>query len=135
MNAGMRYTYQYLQSKYDSIPQNSLSDVIELKTSAVTGSIGATYRMKRRSLYKLNLTSGFRSPNVDDVSKLFDPEPEIVTVPNPTLIPEYLYNAEIGYQYSDSNRFFIELNAFYSYLTNAIVRDDYSINGQGFNII
>lgn len=130
VNGGLRYTYQYLKSVYKDAPSIVDNNTLELKTSAITGSIGATYRLKKRSLFRVNLTSGFRAPNVDDVAKLFDPEPGIVTVPNASLKPEYLYSTEFGYQYSDSNNFLFEFNVFYSYLTSAIIRDDYSINGQ-----
>jgi hemoglobin/transferrin/lactoferrin receptor protein len=78
---------------------------------------------------KLNLSSGFRAPNLDDVAKIFDSEPGKVVVPNENLKPEYLYNIDAGVIWGSREKVMVQFTAFYSYLVNAIVRRDYQLNG------
>jgi len=59
-------------------------------------------------LFKLNIGTGFRAPNIDDMAKVFDSEPGNVIVPNDNLKPEYIYNADIGL--SKTFRFIINYN-------------------------
>ena len=127
LNVGMRYTYQYLRSSFNQ--QSFVSDKITMNTGALSGSAGTTFRPVSRVMLRGNVTSGFRAPNVDDVSKLFDPEPGTVIVPNVHLKPEYLYSAEFGVEVSDSSHYWLDVNAFYSYLDGAIIRDEYTFNG------
>jgi len=93
---GIRYSYVSLKSKFVDttfyqLPYSSIS----LKNSAITGSIGLVYHPGEWQ-YNINLSSGFRAPNLDDVAKIFDSEPGNVVVPNDNLKPEYLYNIDFG---------------------------------------
>jgi len=129
-NGGLRYTYQYLNAQFDDAEYNRIDiPEIVLNTQALTGSLGFTYGLSNKVLVRSNFTSGFRAPNIDDVAKIFDSEPGILIVPNPDLAPEYAYNAEIGFDISDSSFYRLEISAFYTYLDNAIVRDDFKVNG------
>ena len=47
-----------------------------------------------------SLSSGFRSPNVDDIAKVFDSQPGLLVLPNPRLNPEYLFSCEAEYRFS-----------------------------------
>lgn len=76
------------------------------------------------------LSSGFRSPNIDDLGKVFDSEPGAVVVPNPGLKPEYAYNAEIGIAKVFDDLLKIDATAYYTILQDAMVRRDYSLNGK-----
>jgi hemoglobin/transferrin/lactoferrin receptor protein len=98
-----------------------------LKKGAFSASTGITYRIKKLQ-FNFNLASGFRAPNIDDIGKVFDSEPGSVVVPNPDLSPEYIYSAELGL-IKRGEFLHLELNGFYSYLDNAMVRRDYSFNG------
>lgn len=127
---GARYSYVTLSSKFnDTTSYNLPYDKISLNNGALTASTGIVYRPGNWQL-TLNLSSGFRAPNLDDVAKIFDSEPGNVVVPNENLKPEYLYNIEFGVlkkiQYNAS----IQFTAFYSYLLDAMVRRDFTINGQ-----
>ena len=126
---GVRYSYVSLQSKFEDttfyqLPYTSIS----LKNSAITGSIGLVYHPGEWQ-YNINLSSGFRAPNLDDVAKIFDSEPGNVVVPNENLKPEYLYNIDFGIIRKFDGIAKIELTAFYSYLVDAMVRKDFTING------
>ena len=52
------------------------------------------------------------------------------TVPNPDLSPEYTYNAEIGINRFIEDYMKIQLVAYYTYLSDAIVRTAYQLNGE-----
>ena len=76
-----------------------------------------------------NFGTAFRSPNVDDIGKIFDSEPGAVTVPNPDLKAEYAYNFDLGVARVFGNFAKIDLTAYYTILQNALVRRDYQLNG------
>ena len=78
----------------------------------------------------MNIGSGFRAPNVDDIGKIFDSEPGAVTVPNPNLKAETAYSLDIGYVLKLNNVGRIDLTAYYTYLDNALVRRNSQLNGQ-----
>jgi len=130
LQAGIRYTFVSLHSTFADTSFYSLPyKEINLDNGALIGSAGLTYRPGRWQV-KFNLSSGFRAPNLDDVAKIFDSEPGNVVVPNENLKPEYLYNAEIGIVYKYEDRFNFEFTPFFSYLKNAMVRRDFTLNGQ-----
>jgi hemoglobin/transferrin/lactoferrin receptor protein len=127
--AGIRYSFVSLSSKFIDtsfykLPYKSIS----LNNDAFTASTGIVYRPGQWQL-SFNLSSGFRAPNLDDVAKIFDSEPGNVVVPNENLKPEYLYNSEISIHRSFNSKSSIQLTGFYSYLNNAMVRRDYTLNG------
>ena len=68
-------------------------------------------------------------PNIDDIGKLFESVPGIVSVPNPGLSSEYAWNFELGIVKDIVNKMRIEVNGFYTLLTNAIVRRPFTFNG------
>ena len=128
--AGMRYSFVSLNSKFNDttfyqLPYKS----ININNGATTGSIGLVYHPGEWQ-YNINLSSGFRAPNLDDVAKIFDSEPGNVVVPNKNLKPEYLYNLDIGVNRRFGDLAKIELSAFYSYLVDAMVRRDFTLNGK-----
>jgi outer membrane receptor protein involved in Fe transport len=131
LNTGIRLNYVGLNSKFeDSSFYNFPFREISLGNGAVTGSLGLKKSWESRSNVYFNLGSGFRAPNVDDVAKVFDSEPGNVVVPNPTLKPEYVINSELGFSKIIKRTLVLRGNVFYSLWIDAIIRADYSINGQ-----
>lgn len=126
---GIRFSYVSLYSKFNDTTfyQLPYSD-ISIKNSAITGSIGLVYHPDSWQ-YNINLSSGFRAPNLDDVAKIFDSEPGNVVVPNKDLKPEYLYNVDVGIIKKFNGMAKLEVTAFYSHLVNAMVRRDFTLNG------
>jgi len=92
---------------------------------APSGSIGASYSEKSFK-YFLNLSTGFRAPNVDDASKVFDSQPGAVVVPNLDLREERLYSAEIGMKHLLGKHLVLDASFYYSYLDNAMIRAPYT---------
>ncbi len=130
VSTGARYNFVSLNS---TIADNSFYDFpftsIHSANSAVTGAAGAVYRPDGQTELSLNLSTGFRAPNLDDLGKVFESAPGVIVVPNPDLRPEYLYNAELGARREVGRMLLAEAYLFYSYLDNAMVRREFLFNG------
>ena len=129
LQAGSRITHTWLNGKFDSRFYNFPFDGFNLKNSAVNGNIGIVWHPTNEWQINVNASTGFRSPNIDDVAKVFDSESGNVIVPNPNLKPEYARNFEIGIIRSYTNKARIELTGFYTLLKDAMVRRDFLLNG------
>ena len=126
---GARLSYSYLKSTFiDTSWYHLPYTSIELNNGAFTGNAGLIYHPDRWKI-GVNLSSGFRAPNLDDVAKVFDSEPGNVIVPNEKLKPEYLYNIDFTLEKSFGDFMKLEVTGFYSYLYHAMVRRDFTING------
>jgi len=130
LNTGIRYTKTWLHATWidDTFITLPSSD-INLQNGAFTATIGYAY--KPNNTWQLNsvLSSGFRSPNIDDVGKIREKNGK-VTVPNIYLKPEYAYNAEIGIlKYLNQRKFRFGLNVYYTLLNKYISREPFFIDG------
>lgn len=101
----------------------------QLNNGSLTGSIGVVYRPQTNWVLNTNFGTAFRSPNVDDIGKVFDSEPGGVTVPNPNLKAEYAYSIDVGIAKVFNNHIKIDLTAYYSILDKALVKRDYQLAG------
>lgn len=130
LNSGIRFTNTQLNATWIDqtfivLPETSISS----QNAAVTATLG--YVFKPNNTWQLNsvLSSGFRSPNIDDVGRVREKNGD-VTVPNINLKPEFAYNAEIGIQkYLNERRFRIGGNVYYTLLNNYIIRDAFQLSG------
>jgi len=131
IQAGARYNYYILNADFS----NNLAfypfpfSEVKLNDGALTGNIGLVYNPGKKWTLIANFSTGFRSPNVDDLGKVFDSEPGSVVVPNPDLKAEYAYNGEIGVSKVFGEIVKIDLTGYYTYLQNAMVRRDFKLNG------
>ena len=127
--AGARYSRVLLNSTFDTTFYKFPFNSININTGALNGSLGLAYRPNNNWQFNLNLSSGFRAPNIDDVGKVFDSEPGNVVVPNKNLSPEYAYNIDFGIIKTIQNRVKIEATGFYTLLKDAMVRRDFTFAG------
>jgi hemoglobin/transferrin/lactoferrin receptor protein len=131
MTSGLRYSHILLDAKFvDTTFYQFPFEKLELNTGAVNGTVGMAFLPSPTWQWNVNLATGFRAPNVDDVGKIFDSEPGNVIVPNAELAPEYTYNAELGFIKYIADKAKIAATIYYTHLDNAIVRRDFSFNGQ-----
>lgn len=132
IQGGLRYNYYQLDADFsnnlDFYPF-SFSDA-QINSGALTGSIGGVYHPNSDWAIKANFGTAFRSPNVDDIGKVFDSEPGAVTVPNPDLEAEYAYNFDLGVAKVFGDIVKVDLTAYYTILQNAMVRRNDQLNGQ-----
>lgn len=131
INDGLRFNYTSLHSTLVDTAIQFNIPVLDLKQTnkALTGNIGVAYMPTDELRMTANLSSGFRSPNFDDMTKVFESTNSMLIVPNKDLKPEYTQNGEIGIGYNDGC---FELNGygFYTLFNNAIVTDEFTYNGQ-----
>lgn len=133
LNSGVRFTNTNLHATWVDQTFIQLSDKeISANNSAVTATLG--YVFKPNKNWQLNgvLSSGFRSPNIDDVGRVREKAGN-VTVPNIHVKPEFAYSSEIGIQkYFNQRKFRFGANLYYTLLDNYIQRD-FVFNADGTN--
>lgn len=128
--AGSRFSYTHLAGEFDPNFYNFPFESFDMRNSAFNGNAGIVWHPTKDWQINIHSSTGFRSPNIDDVAKVFDSEPGNVIVPNPDLKPEYARNLELSIIRSYSHKARIEVTGFYTWLKNAMVRRDYTLNGQ-----
>lgn len=130
LTAGTRFNWSALACTFDTtlFPYPAIST--ELSNSALTGNLGMAYRPGTGWKLSLDLSTGFRAPNIDDIGKVFDSEPGAVIVPNPGLEPEYAYSAELGLEKTIKEKVRLRAGAYYVLLDDALVRRPFTLNGR-----
>ncbi|GGH71633.1 TonB-dependent receptor plug domain-containing protein [Phaeocystidibacter marisrubri] len=129
IQAGLRYNQYMLNADFDTTFYPFPFTTTKLNNGALTGSIGAVYRPSQTWVISANLGTAFRSPNIDDIGKVFDSEPGSVVVPNPNLEAEYAYNFDVNIAKTFGKTVRVDLGGYYTFLENALVRRDYQLNG------
>jgi len=131
LNTGARFTYTNLKAKwldesFITLPDNSIG----ISNQSVTATIGYVFKPNKNLQLNAVLSSGFRSPNIDDVGKVREKNGD-VTVPNIHLKPEYAYNGEVGIQqFFNDKKFRIGVSAYYTLLRNYIYREAFTLDGE-----
>jgi len=130
--SGLRFNYVFSEADFteNNTYLNLPFDSAKNESEALTGTAGVSWSPNPIIQWKLNASSAFRAPNIDDVGKVFDSEPGSVVVPNDDLRPEYAYSGELGLQLNFSDKLILDMSSYYTYLDNALVRRDYSLNGE-----
>lgn len=129
LNSGGRFTYtklkaNFIDQTYVSLPETEL----ELDNSSFTANLGLTYRPTDLTRFNALISSGFRSPNIDDIGKIREKN-NLLTVPNVKLKPEYAYNGELGVtKYFGNKHHQISINGYYTLLNNYIYRTDFIVD-------
>ncbi|MFD1551074.1 TonB-dependent receptor [Putridiphycobacter roseus] len=126
---GIRYSYFDVNATFDTSFYPIPFTETNTQNGALTGSAGMVYKANHKLVLSANLSTGFRAPNVDDIGKVFDSEPGAVVVPNSNLSAEYAYNADVNITKVFGSFLKVDLTGFYTYLTNAMVRRDYTLGG------
>lgn len=102
----------------------------QINNTSLTGSIGLVYNASPKLALSTNFSTGFRAPNIDDMGKVFDSELGSVVIPNPDLKSEYAYNIEAGLAKLVGSTAKLELIGYYTILSNALVRRNFTLNGE-----
>lgn len=100
---------------------------IHQKNVLYSGTVGAIVKLDKHTNLRGNISSGYRVPNVDDLSKIFESSPGNLIVPNPNLKPESTINYEIGIAQHLMHQSW-NLQLFYTDYRNKIALADYSYN-------
>lgn len=127
-NSGIRFnTINLKANTTDDRALANNSAELDLQNSALNGSLGLAINLNEANKISYNISTGFRSPNVDDVGKVFDVGNSVV-VPNPNLTPEYSLSYELAYQ-RKTDRSLFKVVAFHSRLYDAIIDGSFTLNG------
>lgn len=130
-NFGVRFGYTSLKStiadnSFFSLPFTSINQ----SNFTYSGTLGLIHKASNNVSLIANISSGFRTPNIDDLAKIFESSAGSVIVPNENLKPEKTVTGDLGFRItSDKKRFEFEANYFYTRLYDAIVTDAYTFNG------
>ncbi|MBK8340960.1 MAG: TonB-dependent receptor [Flavobacteriales bacterium] len=130
LSAGARYGRSGLEATFDTTLFPYPTTQTSLNNGALTGNIGAAWRPGTAWKLAIDLSTGFRSPNIDDVGKVFSNEPGTVIVPNPDLDPEYAYCAEVSAEKTLLERVKLKGSLFYILVDDVMVRRPNTLNNE-----
>ncbi len=132
LNDGLRLQYTKLRS---TIVDNSFFNFpftsIDQENLAITGNIGIIYMPNLHWRFTTGLSTGFRSPNIDDLGKIFESNSASaqLILPNPSIKPEFTYNADLNISYRIPV-VHIETGIFFTRFQNAIALAPFMFNGE-----
>ena len=132
LQTGVRYNHVIVNANftennaYLNLPYTSTN----INTGAFTGTAGINWNPNETLGLKLNASSAFRAPNIDDIGKVFDSEPGSVVVPNDNLKPEHAYGLEFAVKLNFENTVILDMATYYTHLDHTLVRRDFTLNGK-----
>ena len=131
---GIRFNYVTLNAAYSDtmvkIMAIPFDQSINQKNAAVSGYLGLVASPGYDWKFSLVGSSGFRAPNIDDLTKLNVVTGQTIVVPNPDLKPEYSYNIELSIAKTIFGKVRIEGTGFCNWLRDAIVIRPFEYNGK-----
>lgn len=131
LNDGLRYNYSMLTANFEDktffpFPYTE----IEQNAGALTGSLGLIYLPNTNTKISLSASTGFRQPNVDDLTKVFESAAGSLIVPNPELGPEKTVNIDLGLMKVFADKYEFEVTGFYTRFNNYIAVEPGTFEGQ-----
>jgi hemoglobin/transferrin/lactoferrin receptor protein len=115
---------------------------INQNSAIVTGQLGVVYHPTNTWKIGINLSTGYRSPNVDDVSKVFESTKGdtigssstigTIIVPNPDLTPEKTYNFELSISKNIADKLYVKGIFFTTKIIDGIVTQNSTFNGSDY---
>jgi hemoglobin/transferrin/lactoferrin receptor protein len=128
---GLRAGFSSLSSEFVSREFYPFSfDKVEQSSPTFSGNLGAVWNSTKNWRVAINASTGFRVPNVDDLTKLFDSQKGSVVVPNTGLKPEKTMNLDLSLTFPITNKIHWENVAWITGFHDAIVTDVFKFNGQ-----
>ena len=131
LNAGLRYSLVNLTALFtdNSFFNFPFSDVNQSNRN-LNGSIGIIVAPNKKWRLTAIVSTGFRAPNVDDLSKVFESNAGNLIVPNNELQPEKIANIESTIERKFNNRTSLSVNGYYMRYTNALTTGKAQFNGE-----
>lgn len=118
---GIRYDYRNLQAKglIDEDGYHRFNQ-FEKNYSNVNGSLGFSYKANKKTILKLNIATGYRAPNIAELSANGTHEGTIrYEYGNTNMTAEKSYQTDLGLEYT-SNHIYVSASLFYNYIHNFI---------------
>jgi hemoglobin/transferrin/lactoferrin receptor protein len=105
-------------------------DNVAQKSPTFSGNMGAVWNRTENWRLAINASTGFRVPNVDDLTKVFDSQKGSVVVPNTDLKPEKTLNLDLNISHPITDKIHWENVVWVCGFFDAIVTDVFAFNGQ-----
>lgn len=96
VETGLRYSYIKADLNLEGAESERGFDAYSTDFKFTTGSLGLTWSPTRHLYLTTNLSTGFRAPNIADLSELGIRRSRFIQVPNPSLSPEKTINTDIS---------------------------------------
>lgn len=130
LTSGFRYSKNRLYSKFDDKSFFPFPyDKVTQHSSSLTGNFGFIILPKGGWKVTALLSSGFRTPNVDDMSKVFESGGGTLIIPNPNLRPEKTTNLEWSISKTIAQKYRINTSLWITNYSNALTTDFSTFNG------
>jgi len=100
--------------------------------TGVSGNLGLVYMPNTNVRITAGAATGFRAPNIDDLTKIFESSTanRQLIVPNPGINPEKTITPELGITIKAGQVLTLEAGAFYTWFKDAIVLDRFPLEGK-----
>ncbi len=120
-NYGVRYTFSALSASFvNRVVPFPFNDV-QQNNGALSGNLGLVYLPSNSLKISILGSTGYRTPNIDDVGKVFEStRGEQLIVPNPALKPEFAWNGETTIETLGKGRFQGSLTGYAMLLTDIL---------------
>lgn len=130
INDGLRIGYSMLHAAFDDtifykFPMNEINQ----NNVVVSGSLGAVYTHNDKTKFSVLFSTGYRTPNIDDLTKVFESTTSEVIIPNNKLKSEKTLNLDLGFTKVFGGIVKWENTVYGTFYKDAIVTDAYTYNG------
>lgn len=105
-------------------------DAIDQKSPVASGNLGAAWNGADGWRVAMNASTGFRMPNMDDLTKIFDSQAGSVVVPNPDIKPEKTFNLDLNFTWQVAEKVRWENVLWGTLFRDAIVTDVFQFDGK-----
>ncbi len=131
LEGGVRLTHYQLNANFSDDNYLKLPyQTAEVSSIAPVYNLGLSKKMDWDGLFfKASLAAGFRNPNVDDMTKLFESVPgRKLVIPNKELKPERTRTLDLGFRL-DRRKIHLEMGGYYTRITQLLIDAPASYNG------
>ena len=130
LNSSARLGYSLLNSSIEDTSFLKLPYTkVKQNVPVFSASTGIVKQIEEHSTLRLGISSGYRVPNVDDLSKIFESAPGRIIVPNASIKPEMTISPELGFTFRNQRGLSWENTVYYTRFMDAIVVSPFQWNG------
>ena len=132
INLGTRYSYNTINATVKDT--NRKYGSFDISNSGYSFNAGLSLLPTKTNKITLNFSTGYRTPNLDDVTKVFD-NTSWIQVNDPNVKPELAMNYEINSYNQLTKTSSIEFGGYYTRLEDYIINEITSVNGNNSETI